>query len=311
MRTNWRYFTQTERTLREIEKLLETKPFVKVCVSPQDAEQLHVFWGGEGIYLLVTEVCRGSQRLKYFDPYGKGNFAVDYTGLQRFSVGENQYIELNPNPGLNALILSTHKSGSSGRARKRMRVGYDHDNNPVYLPDTLHVHKGSSSSLTKWGSVACFEVAALEVDNPNYDYPIAYTYYPHYGTLGLKIDYGPWLPHPRWVDYEQQARDKLQKEYQAYKAKPPFLEGDIIQSPGFPERVFIRYEDPDRTRMVVFPGKVIEGAESIARFQLIQRGDLVRELIQPELPNPITPPNPHLLDPKAANELIDSLLDSN
>lgn len=304
MGINWYHSVKSERVVRTIEKLLKTQPFVKVYVSPKDAVGQKTLVDAEGACFLVTKVSRKEKQFSFFDPYGAGRYLTSYSKLERFNVGENQTLDLRPNTELNTLIWRTHRKGENPQKRVRMRIGYTEDKYPVYLPDTFHIHKGALADLERWDNVACFEVAALEMDHPDYSHPIAYTYYPHHGTLGLTIDYGPWEPHPSWVDHEQKARDRLYQNYLKYKAMEPFKEGDIIRSPGNPEQVFIRYEDPDRTRMVLYSGKVIVGAESISRFQLVQRDGVVQKVDHVELPTA-----PYMTEEAA--KIIEGLLDRN
>ncbi|MNE80667.1 hypothetical protein D3C80_1772580 [compost metagenome] len=135
-----------------------------------------------------------------------------------------------------------------------------------------------------------FQVASLDIDVGEGHYH-GFAYYPGYGTRGITVDIGEWEPNPRYVDYAQLERDRLHQEYLDYKASPPFEEGDIIQAQGFPQHVFVRYEDVSRTRMVVYPGKVITGADNIARYKLVERRGLASkgaEIHLPRTDNPVT-----------------------
>lgn len=253
------------RVLPEIEKQLTYRPWVKVNAAVENEPF-------EGTFYLVTAVNRKDHRISYFNPYNHANMQIDYRCFKSFSLAPDQEYELLHNLELNRHIWGIYKEsiGGNQQSRQRQRIGYTHDKYPIYIRKGLHVHVGDEAKRQFWGDHAPFEVAALEIDKggPHVE---AFSYYAGYGTIGFDVSIGPWEKDPRWVDYDQSARDKLYKEYLEYKSAPPFEEGDIIQAPGFQERVFIRYEDVDRTRMVVYPGKLIEGAECIARFKLLER----------------------------------------
>lgn len=254
-----------ERALREIERRLQYVPWVRITAAAE-GEPL------EGTFYLVTAVNRKENRIAYFNPYSHANMQIDWRCFKSFSISPDQEYELLHNLEFNRYIWGVYKEGRNGnrQSRHRQRVGYTHDKYPIYIRKGLHVYEGTEGKRKLWGDHAPFEVAALEIDKggPHIE---AFSYYAGYGTVGFEVNFGPWEIDPRWIDYDQQARDKLHREYLEYKASPPFEEGDIIQSPGFQERIFIRYEDPDRTRMIVYPGKLIEGADAIARFVLLER----------------------------------------
>lgn len=254
-----------ERTLQEIERRLEYVPYVKVSAADHDE-------GVEGTLYYVTKIDRKGGYLHYFNPYNHANMATCYVRFGSLSCTPDQDpSELERHSFINNHIWGIYKSNRGTRGNKyRQRLGWDINSNPIYIRNGLHCYEGTAEERTRWGDTAMFLVAALEVDKggPHVE---AFSYYPGYGTLGFRVDIGGWEADPRFIDYDQQHRDKLHAEYLAYKKSPPFQEGDIIKSPGFPERVFIRYEDRDRTRMIVFPGKLIEGADNIARFVLLER----------------------------------------
>jgi hypothetical protein len=194
-----------------------------------------------------------------------------------FSMPVDQFYSLLPDRHLNALIYSVHIDLSPYVPNQlRRRIGYNHEGIPIYIKRGLHVHRGSDETRAKWGDVALFEVASLSLDVGT-EYGHGFAYYAGYGTIGLRIDIGEWELNPHYIDYEQQERDRLRVEYEAYKASTPFEEGDIIQAPGHNPQVFIRYEDADRTRMLVYPGKLIEGAGSIVHYRLVERKGAVVE----------------------------------
>lgn len=254
-----------ERTLQEIERRLEYVPYVKVSAADHDE-------GVEGTLYYVTKIDRKGGYLHYFNPYNHANMATCYVRFGSLSCTPDQDpSELERHSFINNHIWGIYKSNRGTRGNKyRQRLGWDINSNPIYIRNGLHCYEGTAEERTRWGDTAMFLVAALEVDKggPHVE---AFSYYAGYGTLGFRVDIGGWEPCPRFIDYDQQARDKLMEEYRRYKAAEPFQEGDIVRSPRGEERVFIRYEDRDRTRMIVFPGKLIEGADAIAQFTLVER----------------------------------------
>lgn len=266
---NWfmrRIPSTVEHTLREIERRLEFVPYVKAAAA-------HHGDGLEGMLFYITGVDRKENRIAYFNPYNHANMLVNIASIESLSLTPDQDpSELGRHHMVNSHIWSIYKGkrNQSRGSKHRQRLGWDANRNPIYIRNGLHCFEGTAAERERWGDVAPFLVAALEVDKGG-KHVEAFSYYPAYGTLGFDVDIGGWEPCPRYVDYDQMARDKLMEEYRRYKAAEPFQEGDIIKSPGFPERVFIRYEDRDRTRMIVFPGKLIEGADAIARFELVER----------------------------------------
>lgn len=255
-----------EQSLREIERRLQHVPYVKVTAAALDEPF-------EATIYHVTGVDRKEGYLNWFNPYNHANMGTKLSQFRSISCTPDQDpADLERHSFINSHIWGIYKDKRSQNrgSRHRQRLGWDINNNPIYIRNGLHCFEGTASERERWGDVACFLVAALEVDKggPHVE---AFSYYPAYGTLGFRVDIGGWEPCPRYVDYNQLARDQLLAEYKKYKAAEPFQEGDIIKSPAGPERVFIRYEDRDRTRMIVFPGKLIEGADAIAQFQLVER----------------------------------------
>lgn len=258
------FLDPTQKTLREVQRRLDTMPFVKIHVAARGEPF-------EGTFYLVTEIDWAKGRIAWFNPYNHSNMSTEWSSLGSIAIDLEQTFDLKPNWEFNALIWQISRDNKPyNRNEYRRRLGYDHRSHPIYIRKGLHVHEGTAEYRSRWGNVAVFQVAALEVDRGGENIE-AFSYYAGYGTYGIDIDIGEWEPNPRYVDYDKRHRDALHREYLEYKAKPPFEEGDIIRSRGFQDRVFIRYEDPDRTRMIVYPGKLIEGAECIARFELIER----------------------------------------
>jgi hypothetical protein len=260
--------SRLEQTLRKIEVLLEDRPFVKVHGATFEEDI-------EGTFFLVVCVDRKLGRLHYFNPYSHANLSIDWNDFSSLTVDPVQNFGLKTNPELNRLIWKTYKDDSPyKRGERRRRLGYDWKGNPIYIERGLHVYKGTDENHVRWGSVACFEVAALSVDRGG-EYYEAFPYYAGYGTYGITIDIGEWEPDPRFIDYEQQNRNALRAEYDAYMASPPFEEGQMIESPHFGYLIFIGYTDSTRSAMRVYPGNVIEGITTLMTFKVSDRQPLI------------------------------------
>lgn len=257
------YVPTVAGTLYHIETLLKTRPFVKVHGAAHGEEV-------EGTFYLVTKVDRRNERLAYFNPYSHSNMMIDWKDFSSITVDPVQEFDLKPNRELNALIWQIYRDNSPyKRGQKRRRLGYDWKGDAIYIERGLHVFVGDTETHDLWGNVAIFEVAALTLERGG-DHKEAFSYYAGYGTYGLTIDIGEWEPDPRFIDYELQARTKMRVEYEAYKASPPFKEGQFIESPSHGYMIFVRYLDEDRTAMSVYPGDDIHGISKLMTFKPVQ-----------------------------------------
>lgn len=264
---------------RAVRELKECGSFVRIRVHRDITEV-----GCDEIYH-VTQFEFKENRMHFFMPDRDGNFATEIPSKARvefLDAGNHDLIlhnhEFNRKLAANYYRMDKNREEYRG---KRLFLGHcARTNNPIYLTTTGVFHKLRHSEDKGWPELP-FKIIGLHQQARDVDHYYAYTYYAIYGTAGIVPNMSAsWEPDPYYKSFREEQEEKLIREYNEYLKADHFKNGDLIQEGNSHPVVFIRYTDPERTGMMVYPNGEVKGIRRVLKFKLIQRNyrpDLAKE----------------------------------
>lgn len=261
-------------------ELARCKNFVRVAIHSKD-KKVTV----QEIYN-VYEFDRKNNRMNYFLLDRDGDFSMtmpDQEDVEFIDAGRWDLLPYNHSFNQHLARLYGFMDGNREELRgKRIYVGNCvRTNNPVYLTTQGQYHKLRGEEKEAWPVELPFKYIGLNQQAPDVPHYYAFGYHATRGTTTIIPNISAtWEPDPHYKDLQAEREAKLLKEYNEYLKADHFENGDLIQDGSHMPVVFIRYTDPDRSGMMIYPDGEVKGIRKILRYKLIQRNyrpDLAKE----------------------------------
>ena len=252
-------------------ELARCKSFVRIAIHETDSKYTIA-----PIYH-VTGFDFKENRLNYFMLDHNGDFSIPMpkrTQVEFLDAGRHDLLSYNHE--FNRKLAALYRQLDNNREELRgMRIyvgSCARSNNPVYLTSSGQYHKLRRDEQAHWPEELPFKYITLYQQAPGIDHYYAFGYHANRGTTTIIPNVSKnWEPDPYYKNLQQEREAKLVKEYNEYLKADHFENGDLIQIGTEMPVVFMRYTDPERTGIMVYPNGEIKGIRQVMRYKLIQR----------------------------------------